>query len=212
VDRAESLARSCAQANIPLLTFSSDQVFSGDKDNAYTERDETAAVNAYGGCMTKAEAKVRNAHPAALVIRPGQLLAAFAEDDTLLQQLRQIANGEPVEVANDIHLSVSFLPELVNIALDLLIDGERGIWHIANSGITTPADLLLRATEILQLDPSLVRPVPNWSLRRPAARPRMCALGSERGQFLSSLEDALLRYCRDLPPLAIELEPAVGAQ
>jgi hypothetical protein len=32
----------------------------------------------------------------------------------------------------------------VNTSLDLLIDGERGVWHLANAGAVTWAELLRR--------------------------------------------------------------------
>ena len=45
-------------------------------------------------------------------------------------------------------MSPTYTPDVVHAALDLLIDGERGIWHLANqSAISWHAFALLLAQE-----------------------------------------------------------------
>jgi len=42
--------------------------------------------------------------------------------------------GQPWRAASDQRVSPTYVPDLVNVALDLLIDGTDGIWHLANEG------------------------------------------------------------------------------
>ena len=95
-------------------------------------------------------------------------------------------------------MSGTYLPDLVHATLDLLIDGEAGVWHLANGGALTPEQLLIAAAEIIDLDGELIDGTPGWKLNRPALRPRNRVLQSERGQLLPPLEDALSRYCREV--------------
>jgi dTDP-4-dehydrorhamnose reductase len=86
------------------------------------------------------------------------------------------------------------VPDLVDASLDLLIDGEAGLWHLANVGALTWADLARRAAEIAGLDPSLVIGVPAAQLNLAAQRPAYGALQSRKGDLMPSLERALARY------------------
>lgn len=207
---AEALAHACREADIPIVTFSSDHVFEGSKGAPYLESDRCHALNVLGETKIAADRTVLAIANKALVIRPGQLLAPESEIDWLRVHLQQLAHGERVRVADDEHFSVSYLPQLVGATLDLLIDGETGVWHLTNDGIVTANELLARVAAMLQLEMNLIEPVPSWSLHRPEPRARMRGLSSQRARLLEPIDVALQHYCRELPPLLEELEPAVG--
>jgi dTDP-4-dehydrorhamnose reductase len=209
---AESVALACAAMSIPHVTFSSDHVFDGSKGAPYVESDACNALNVYGASKVMADQKVLATGGKALIIRPGKLLAPADENDFLLAPLRRLAGGERVRVAHDLRFSVTFLPDLVNAALDLLIDGETGLWHLPNPGVLTPQDLVVAAADMLQLDADLIKGVPLWSLRPAALRARFRGLESERAPLLPPLTDALQRYCADAPRLADKIEAAVAAR
>lgn len=203
---AESLARACARTGTQLLTFSSDLVFDGEKMEPYRESDDPMALNVYGRSKLEAERTVLGLFPQALVIRPGKVFSPNEQCDPFRERLEALGRGESVPAANDVAFSATYLPDLVNVALDLLIDAESGLWHLANSGAVTPAEFLLAAARIAGLDPSLIEPVPVWSLNRPATRPRSRVLQSERGQLLPPWQDALWRYLHDSPPILDQSE------
>ena len=194
---AATLAAVCARTGTPLVTFSSDHVFDGAKREPYVESDEPGALNVYGESKLLAERQVLAALPNALIVRPGKVFAPQEDYDFLRNSLRAIARGERIRVENDIRISGTYLPDLVHATLDLLVDGEAGVWHLANSGAITPEQFLVAAADIVQLDTRLIEGAPIWKLNRPALRPRYRALDSERGQLLPPLENALERYCRD---------------
>lgn len=198
---AALLAALCARTNTRLVTFSSDHVFDGAKRVPYVEGDATAALNVYGESKLLAERQVFAAFPEALVIRPGKVFAPLEHSDFLRNNLRAVGRGERVQVANDIYISGTYLPDLVNATLDLLVDGETGVWHLANTGAVTPEEFLIAAAEVAELDGARIDGVPCWRLNGPAVRPRYRALQSERGQFLPALQDAIVRYCRESPQI-----------
>jgi dTDP-4-dehydrorhamnose reductase len=198
---AAVLASVCALTGTRLVTFSSDHVFDGGRSEPYGESDEPSPLNVYGESKLAGERQVLSSCAEALVIRPAKVFAPLEERDFLRHSLRAIARGERVTVANDIRLSGTYLPDLVHATLDLLVDGETGIWHLANSGVFTPEQLLRTAAQIAALDAKLVEGVPVWRLNRPALRPRNRALRSERGQILPPLENALRRYLDEAPAI-----------
>ena len=60
-----------------------------------------------------------------------------------------LAKGHSVEAPNDTVVSPTYVPDLVNAALGLLQDGERGIWHLANEGALTWLELGCKAAEAM---------------------------------------------------------------
>ena len=74
-------------------------------------------------------------------------------------------------------------------ALDLLIDGASGIWHVANQGALSWLELAKTAAVAANLDPDAVESCQRAVSRLPALRPRYSALGSDRGPLLPPIED-----------------------
>ena len=89
------------------------------------------------------------------------------------------------------------MPDLVEASLDLLVDGERGLWHLANAGALSWADFAREGARLADLDPGLIEPCETPALRLAAPRPAYSALGTERGQILPALERSLERWARE---------------
>ena len=94
-------------------------------------------------------------------------------------------------------MSPTYVVDLVNASLDLLIDQESGIWHLSNTGAVTWAAFAERLADLMGLCAEFVDTVPTQMLGYIARRPRYAALASERGAVMPPLEDALIRYLQD---------------
>ena len=160
----------------------------------YVESDPSAPLNVYGRSKAEAEARVLEALPSALVVRTGAFFGPWDEHNFVTIALRTLAAGHPFVAAEDAFISPTYVPDLVHASLDLLIDGERGIWHLANVAAISWADLARRAAERVGLDPAGVEGRPTAALGLAAPRPPWSVLGSERGDLLPSLDDALGRF------------------
>ena len=200
---AESLARGCAAMGIPLVAFSSDLVFDGAKGAPYVESDRVAPLGVYGRSKAECEARVLAAHPGALVVRTAAFFGPWDEWNFLTRTLASLTLGVPVDAADDLVVSPTYVPDLVHATLDLLIDGERGIWHLANAGEITWADLARAAARAADLDERLVRGRPHAELGLAARRPLAVPLGSERGSVMRPLEAALAAYVQERPWLRL---------
>ncbi|MFN2546966.1 MAG: family 1 glycosylhydrolase [Myxococcales bacterium] len=191
---ASVLAAACAQRRLPLLTFSSDLVFDGEKPGAYVESDAPRPLNVYGETKLRAERAVLDVHPRALVVRTSAFFGPWDEFNFVTIALREMAAMHPFRAAEDGIVSPTYVPDLVDASLDLLIDQASGIWHLANGGALSWADLARRAAKMAGLDDRLVRAEPSAALGLAARRPRQSALTSEKGARLPALDDALARY------------------
>jgi len=196
---AETLAKACAHRGIQLVAFSSDLVFDGSKHTPYVESDRVAPLGVYGRSKAECEARVLDALPSAFVLRTAAFIGPWDEWNFLTRTLSSLRIGVPVDAADDLVVSPTYVPHLVHAALDLLIDGERGIWHLANRGETTWAELARMAARGADLDESLVRGRPHTELGLSAPRPSYAALDSERGRIMPPLEAALSMYLQERP-------------
>jgi dTDP-4-dehydrorhamnose reductase len=141
-----------------------------------------------------AENRVLEILPQSLVIRTSAFFGPWDEHNFVTIALRALSRGEVFTAAGDVIISPTYVADLVHAALDLLIDGEGGIWHLANKGTLSWADLARRAAELAGITSGEVEARPLHTLGFTASRPRYSALGSERGQMLASVDDALERY------------------
>jgi dTDP-4-dehydrorhamnose reductase len=181
------------------VAFSSDLVFDGARRAPYVESDRVAPLGVYGRTKAECEGRVLDVHPSALVVRTAAFFGPWDDWNFLTRTLASLAIGVPVDAADDLIVSPTYVPDLVHATLDLLIDGERGIWHLANAGEITWAELARTAARAADLDETLVCGRPHTELGLSAARPMYAALGSERGSLLPPLESALGAYLRERP-------------
>ncbi|HEX8087743.1 MAG TPA: family 1 glycosylhydrolase [Blastocatellia bacterium] len=206
-----TLAAACARRGAALLTFSSDLVFDGSKKEPYVESDRPAPLNVYGKSKAAAEQAALAALPSALVIRTSAFFGPWDEYNFVSLALRSILEGRRFPAAGDAVVSPTYVPDLVNASLDLLIDGENGIWHLSNIGQLSWAELAELAASIHGLNPTLVESRPAESFNFAAPRPLYSVLGSERGQLLPKLENALARYSRERWSADVRLKNALYA-
>jgi dTDP-4-dehydrorhamnose reductase len=192
------LAAECAARDVRLVTFSSDLVFDGEQATPYVESDRVAPLNVYGASKAQAEADVLDTHPSALVIRTSAFFGPWDEYNFVTLALGALGEGRTFTAADDLFVSPTYVPDLVNASLDLLIDDERGIWHLANAGAISWADLARLAASFAGINSEALEPRPASTLGFVAARPRYSVMASGRGDLMPSLEDALARYCREM--------------
>jgi dTDP-4-dehydrorhamnose reductase len=196
------LAAACAARGVRLLTFSSDLVFDGSARQPYVESAAVSPLGVYGSSKARGEALVASRLPSALVIRTSAFFGPSDQHHFLAAVLRTLAEGRPFAAASDMIVSPTYVPDLVEASLDLLIDGAEGLWHLANPAALSWADFARRGAEVAGFDASLVRACETRELQLAAPRPPYSALGSERGLRLPELDASLERWARDRVPLA----------
>lgn len=207
------LAQACNRHGVRLLSFSSDLVFDGSKEQPYVEGDRAQPLNAYGRAKREAERRMLAFCAGALVVRTAAFFGPWDSHNFITLALAALARGERWRAAQDQWVSPTYVPDLCNLALDLLVDGETGLWHLANRGAVSWSQLACMAAEAASLDTRLVQAVPGATLGQAAVRPRYSALASERGLVMPTLEDGLERYLRECAAPAGRretLEPALS--
>lgn len=186
------LAIVCEQQNIKLMCFSSDLVFDGTKQSPYIETDEPNPLNVYGHSKLLAESFLKFLNPSALTIRTSAFFGPWDDYNFVSTTLSKLNNNIPVHVPDDIIVSPTYVPHLVQASLNLLIDDEKGIWHLANKGSLSWYQFAMAAAEYAGLDTSLI--IPTTSMATIAKRPLFSALASEKYTLMPTLEQGLQEY------------------
>jgi dTDP-4-dehydrorhamnose reductase len=206
----QRLAEACFRRGLRLLSFSSDLVFDGCLTRPYIESDTTTPLSAYGRSKADAERAVLAAHPQALMVRTSAFFGPWDSANVVYRAAAAFAVGQVWRAAGDQRIAPTYVPDLVNVALDLLIDGAHGIWHLANAGDVSWSEFARQTAHALGYRDHLVEECRTAALELPAARPSYSVLGTERGQRLPPLDDALRRYADERHDLRCRLSPHRG--
>ncbi|MBB3910575.1 family 1 glycosylhydrolase [Sphingomonas desiccabilis] len=193
---AVALAQACAERGIGYLGFSSDLVFAGDQDRPYVESDPVRPLNAYGRSKAAMEAGCAGLDNA-LIVRTAAFFSPHDRFNFAQAVLDTLEAGGTFDAARDHVVTPSYVPQLVDAALDLLIDGATGLWHLSNGEVLSWAEFGKRIATCAGHDADRVKaitgPLPDWRAPRPGA----VGLATQRGAPLGSLDDAIQRFVRE---------------
>jgi dTDP-4-dehydrorhamnose reductase len=188
------LAKECKERGIRFLSFSTDLVFDGNKKEPYIESDEVNPLNVYGRSKVASEEAILQNNNEALIIRTSSFFGPWDAHNFITTTLANLRDEKRVKAAMDVFVTPTYVPDLVHTCLDLLLDGNRGIFHVTNGETVSWAQLATKAAIMAGYDTSLIREVSHPYMYWKAKRPRYSALISEKGITLPTLDNALERY------------------
>jgi dTDP-4-dehydrorhamnose reductase len=201
-----NLAGACAAREIPLVGFSSDLVFDGAKQTPYVEGDAPSPLNAYGRSKYKAEQALAESGSSYLLVRTAAFFSPHDPHNFAAAVVRELSAGKPIRATGCV-VSPTYVPDLANAVLDLLFDGETGVWHLANQAERSWAEFARDIARATGLPENLVRQCSASELGWKATRPEYAALSSERALLLPPLDNAIERFA-SMARTAIVAPPA----
>jgi dTDP-4-dehydrorhamnose reductase len=182
-EHAPSILAHCAP-DLRVLAVSSERVYDGWSTQPFRESDGATPADAEGEAWVALERKIAQSFPRTLIVRCGASLDSERGDAPLMRILDALRRGQAVHIPDDRLVSPTWTPHLVHAALDLSIDGERGIWHLVPRATCSALDLVRRFAACAGVPFTVdVTSTPASSARGP-----MRALASERGWPLPELE------------------------
>jgi dTDP-4-dehydrorhamnose reductase len=200
---AAMLTGLCAKRSIPTVNFSSDLVFGNDYIVPRVESDPINPMNIYGTSKAQMESAIGALDGDHLIVRTAAFFSPNDEHNFAVAVVRSLSQGKHFHAAHDRAITPTYVPDLCHAVLDLIIDGETGIWHLSNGDAVSWAEFARRVADASDLDPGLVVSVPGDDLGWRALRPLNCALVSERGVLMPSLESAIARFARSHLPESV---------
>jgi dTDP-4-dehydrorhamnose reductase len=198
---ALALARASSERSIPLVHYSSDFVFDGEKNSPYTEEDAPNPRGAYAASKLLGDWFALEA-PRSWVLRVESLFGTRAPGGKRLGSLgtilESIRRGDAVPVFTDRTVSPSYTADVARATRELLERGAApGLYHCVNSGAVTWAQVATEAARLMGF-PLRMQPLTLETARLKARRPRYCALSNAKlagiGIVMPTWQDALARY------------------
>lgn len=169
-----TLALLCAAFAARLIHFSTDYVFDGTKDGAYTEQDATNPLSVYGRSKLLGEQNILELGLPATIIRTEWIYGQGGEN-FITKVLRVARETGRAEVVDDQWGAPTYAKDL-GPAVAALIEGDRaGIYHVANSGSCTWYGFARTIFSFLGME-VVCTPIASGSLVRKANRPRNSVL------------------------------------
>ena len=188
------LAECCRKEGVKLMSFSSDLVFDGNKISPYLEEDSIQPLNIYGKSKAKGEMLIINSNPSSLIIRTSAFFGPWDCYNFPMQIINSLKENRCCKVVNDVIISPTYVPDLVNTSLDLLIDDEKGVWHLSNEGSISWSDFAYEVANRARISNQNLVQCSNTDMNWIAKRPVNSALRSSKGVKLPCFEKALQRF------------------
>ena len=138
-DGARHVALACAKWALPMVHISTDYVFDGGKQAAYTPDDPVAPIGVYGASKEAGERAVRDAHDRHVILRTSWVFGAHGHN-FVKTMLRLGAEREELDVVDDQVGCPTPALDLATAILDilpLLGSGRCGTYHYCGAGRTS---------------------------------------------------------------------------
>lgn len=133
-----NIARIAGELRSRLIHFSTDYVFPGDSEAAYTETDPTGPIGVYG--MSKLEGEIRLAETLTehYIIRISWLFGLHG-GNFVYTMLRLMKEREELRVVADQWGSPTYTFDVAGLVLAIIRSGKEsyGIYHFSNEGKTS---------------------------------------------------------------------------
>jgi dTDP-4-dehydrorhamnose reductase len=179
-DGAAALAQAAAVQKAPIIHISTDYVFDGRNEEAWTEEDRPNPINVYGESKLGGELAVLAANPRHLIIRVSWLYASCG-NNFLRTMLRLGRERSHLTIVNDQIGRPTAAADLANALIGMALQtmngqGEWGIYNFSNSGEPTSwhgfASAIFCYAARWSPMPPILDPVSTEAFGARAARPR----------------------------------------
>jgi len=143
-ERAEAIAEAAAGLDLPIIQMSSDYVFSGRKDGAYTEQDAPDPLNAFGRSKLAGEQRVAAGNPRHVILRTSWIYGEAGRN--FAARMLELAKTQGmIRVVDDQYgaptLADDIADGILKVAANLLERRDEpdlhGIFHMTASGRTS---------------------------------------------------------------------------
>lgn len=190
------LAAAAREVGVRFVHVSTDFVFDGMKEGAYTEQDSPAPLSVYGASKLAGEIAVAEELPGALIVRTAWVFGpAGANFPT---KVLELASRLPaLTVVTDEHGSPTYTPDLAAGIVGLVDAEASGLYHLAGSGTCSRYEMALEILRLAGIDIP-VEPVTSDAFPTKAARPANsvldCSKAAALGVVMPEWHDALARF------------------
>jgi dTDP-4-dehydrorhamnose reductase len=175
------VARVCAEMGAVCVYVSTDYVFSGEKNEPYTEADAPRPINVYGASKLAGEHLTQQSSLRCLIVRLASLFGRAGARgkggnfvETILAQAR---SEKTLRVVDDVRMSPTYTFDAAQIIERLIGEKAMGVFHVANEGSCTWHEFARKILDLAAVDATPER-ISSKDFPAKARRPANSALAS----------------------------------
>jgi dTDP-4-dehydrorhamnose reductase len=198
----QNVALACAEAGVPLLYVSTNEVFDGTKNDPYTEFDTPRPLNAYGHSKLAGEWFVKHLLTRFYIVRTSWLYAPGGSNfiHKVLRH-REVDPVLPLRVVTDEIASPTLASDLAQAIVRLIATGRYGVYHLAGGGHCSRFDWARKALDLTGRSAAFLQPITRADFPRPSTPPAFTALANHCaaafGISLRPWQEALAEFVRE---------------
>jgi len=185
-DGVENIGKVAAENGANVVHISTDYVFDGTKEGAYTEEDPVNPLGVYGRSKAEGERRLLQATERSFIIRTAWLYG-MQGSNFAFTMLRLFRERESIRVVDDQWGSPTYAPDLAHVITGI-VEGDStayGIYHFTNEGRTSWhefARAILREASAAGLADGRCRidPIPTEQYPTKARRPKNSFLSKDK--------------------------------
>ena len=191
-DAPKVMAEKAREYNIPLIHFSTDYMFDGQKEGAYTEEDLPNPLGIYGQSKLAGEEAIMEVDGHYYIFRTSWVYSGMGHNFYLNIQ-QKIGEQDELKVVNDqlgVPTSSLFIAQQIKKMIPKLLNENRGIYHLVPNGACTWFDfakVILNTSKPDQSEKKII-PVSSDLYPTKAKRPRNSCLANDKIQKAFVLE------------------------
>lgn len=175
------LAKACSKYNCRFIHVSTDYVFDGEKENGYTEDDNTSPINVYGVTKLEGEKLAFQYQPESIVIRTSWVYS-FHGKNFVKTMMRLMQEKPEINVVADQIGKPTYAADLADAIFNIIFSSGSfvpGIYNYSNKGVISWFDFAVAIKEIGGYA-CQVNPIPSSAYPVPAKRPHYSILITDK--------------------------------
>lgn len=192
-DSVGNLATICKANNSQLIHISTDYVFDGKTDKAYTEEDKVNTINIYGASKLKGEQLALQNDPSTIIIRTSWVYSSFG-NNFVKTMLRLMKERESVNVVNDQQGCPTYAADLAFTIMKVIegiqkskIKSQNTIFNYSNEGVISWYEFAVAIKELTNSN-CIIHPIPTSGYPTPAMRPEYSVLDTTKIKTIFRIE------------------------
>ena len=178
VSLPEKICKLSDKINCKFFHISSDYVFDGKQGN-YNENDNTHPVNFYGYTKQLSE-KIILANSNNVVIRTSLVYDFNSHTNFIKFVFDKLKKNEKVFAFNDVLTTPTFVDDLVDCILKIIVKNDSGLFHISGDECICRSEFAKIIAQKLGFSEELIIPVSVKSIKEKIIRPQNTCLNNKK--------------------------------
>lgn len=202
---ARNVAKACFEYEVKLIHISTDFVFDGKSNMAYTEEDSPNPLNIYGKTKLQGEIEISSNLTSYFILRTSWLFSEFGLN-FLLRMLKLAKYKKEISVVDNQVGTPTYARDLAEFMVHLIVEDrlEYGLYNYSSEGVASWYDFAKAIFEISDI-PVEVKPISSNFFPTAAKRPNFSVLDNSKLREIFNIDPPYWRDSTKLLLLKLEL-------